>query len=260
MSQVTRLLEIMARLRNPELGCPWDREQTFESIAPYTIEEAYEVADAIGRNDHRALVDELGDLLFHVVFHSQMAGEAGLFDFEDVVQAIIDKMIRRHPHVFAGAKVKDVHSQSREWEASKAAEREATTTGSTMDRVHAGLPAGLRAYKLQREAARCGFDWHDAAAVLPKLKEELEELEAALAGSGEDADPAAELGDLLFSCINLARHLGIDPEAALRGTNLKFESRFRRMEQLLRDQGGSLEASSLAQLDALWDKAKAEEG
>ena len=259
-----RLIELMARLRAPQGGCPWDQAQTFATIAPYTIVEAYEVADAIERGDMAALKDELGDLLFQVVFHARMAEEQGSFAFNDVATAVVEKMIRRHPHVFGQSEAaKDGESQLVAWEDLKAAER-ASKTGtrpvSALDGLTGGLPALTRALKLQNRAARVGFDWPDKAPVFAKLKEELGELQAEI--EAEDVAPervADEFGDVLFVIANLARHLKLDPEAALRGANAKFERRFRRVEQLLLQQGKSPEASDLQEMDRLWNVAKAEE-
>jgi MazG family protein len=253
-----RLLAIMAQLRDGERGCPWDREQDFASIAPYTIEEAYEVADAIARNDRAALKDELGDLLFQVVFHARMAEEAGLFDFAGVAAAIADKMVRRHPHVFGDSEIATAAAQSAAWEAHKAEERAARAAAagapeSVLDGVALAFPALLRAAKIQRRAARLGFDWSEVPPVIAKLREEIAELEAAL---GSDADTAAiedEMGDLLFAAANLARRLELDPEAALRRATAKFESRFRRIEALAGERGL---APDLETLDALWQEVK----
>jgi MazG family protein len=257
-----RLLAIMARLRDPDHGCPWDREQDFATIAPYTIEEAYEVADAIAQGDMAALKDELGDLLFQVVFHARMAEEAGLFDFTDVATAIADKMVRRHPHVFGDATIADAAAQLAAWEEHKAKERTAQAAAagrpeSVLDGVALALPALLRAAKLQRRAARVGFDWADAPPVILKLAEEIAELEAELAADPADRDKIEdEMGDILFAAANLARKLEIDPEAALRRATDKFERRFRRVEALAaaRGIGPDLDA-----LDALWDEVKRDE-
>jgi MazG family protein len=257
-----RLLAIMARLRDKERGCPWDREQDFATIAPYTIEEAYEVADAIARGDMAALKDELGDLLFQVVFHARIAEEAGLFGFDDVAAAIAAKMIRRHPHVFGDVKIASAAAQTAAWETQKADERaaRATATGaaqSVLDGVALALPALLRAAKIQRRAARIGFDWPQPRPVIAKLAEEIGELEAELDGGADPARIEEEIGDLLFAAVNLARKLEIDPEAALRGATVKFERRFRRVEALAaeRGAGGDLDA-----LDALWQEVKDAEG
>ena len=265
MSRIEDLIGIMARLRDPERGCPWDRVQTFRTIAPYTIEEAYEVADAVERENLADLVDELGDLLLQVVFHAQMAREAGQFDFEDVVGAISDKMIRRHPHVFGDADQMDASEQSRQWEEVKAAERSerggsesggSGTRGSLMDDVPVALPALTRAVKLQRRAARSGFDWPDSAGVLDKVAEELEELRDAVRAD-DRSGIEDELGDLLFSVVNLARHVGADPETCARAANRKFERRFRELER--RAGAVSDDALTPAELDAIWTDIKARE-
>jgi len=255
-----RLLAIMARLRDPERGCPWDIEQDFDSIAPYTIEEAYEVADAIARRDHDGLCDELGDLLFQVVYHAAMAEEAGRFGFDEVVRGISDKMLRRHPHVFGDeSRDKSAEQQTRDWERIKAAERAGrTAAASALDGVTAGLPALTRAVKLQNRAARVGFDWPDAGAVLDKIAEETRELVEAR-DAGDAGRLAEEYGDLMFVMANLARHLGIDPEGALRQANAKFTRRFRGIEAALAERGARPEQSSLAEMDALWDEMKRRE-
>lgn len=265
-SELQRLLAIMAQLRNPDGGCPWDLQQDFRSIAPYTIEEAYEVADAIERGDLAALRDELGDLLLQVVFHAQMASEQGAFGFAEVAAAINDKMVRRHPHVFGDETMRDAAEQTRAWEAGKAAERAAAgdTDGSALAGIARGLPEWLRAIKLQKRAARVGFDWPGPAPVFAKLHEEIDELRAEFTALAE-GDSAArerledELGDVLFVAANLARHAEVDPGAALRRANAKFERRFRRMEALAQTQGVALESLSLEEQDALWDAAKREE-
>jgi MazG family protein len=248
------LITLMARLRDPQRGCPWDRKQTFATIAPYTIEEAYEVADAIERGDRERLRDELGDLLFQVVFHARMAEERGWFDFADIAESIHAKLVRRHPHVFAGAAI-DERDLGREWEAQKAREREQAATHVDDRGALAGVPGALpalsRAAKLGRRAARVGFDWPDAAGARAKVDEELGELDAA-----SDAEAGAELGDLLFAVVNLSRHLQLDAEAALRGANAKFERRFRRMERLALERGLALERLSAAEWDELWEQAK----
>ena len=257
------LLTLMARLRDPQRGCPWDLQQSFETIAPYTIEEAYEVADAIERGEHERLRDELGDLLFQVVFHARLAEERGWFDFADVAESIHTKLVRRHPHVFAGAAIEAQHLP-REWEAQKAREREqAAGDGGdrgTLSGVPRALPALVRAAKLGRRAARVGFDWPDAAGARAKVDEELGELDAALegggTGSGSGSEAAAELGDLLFAVVNLSRHLELDAEAALRSANAKFERRFRHMERLAAERGLALERLPAAQWDELWREAK----
>ncbi|MBP7000220.1 nucleoside triphosphate pyrophosphohydrolase [Amaricoccus sp.] len=255
-----RLVAIMARLRDPERGCPWDLEQDFATIAPYTIEEAYEVADAIERGAMGELRDELGDLLLQVVYHAQMAREAGHFGFDDVARGVSDKMIRRHPHVFgAESRDKSAAEQTRDWEAIKAAERAARPVRpSALDGVAMGLPALLRAVKLQNRAARVGFDWPDAGAVLDKIAEETAELVEAR-DAGDAGKVAEEFGDLLFVMANLARHLGVDPEAALRAANAKFTRRFHAIEAALACDGRGPEQSDLAEMDALWNAAKAAE-
>ena len=254
---IERLLDIMARLRAPDGGCPWDLEQSFETIAPYTIEEAYEVADAIERGDMIALKDELGDLLLQVVFHSQMATEDGAFGFDDVVGAICDKMERRHPHVFGTAAVADADAQTRAWEEQKAGERAASGAPSVLAGVARGLPALLRAYKLQNRAARVGFDWPDAEGALAKLHEELAELADEIVPDAAPSEALAEeVGDVLFSAVNVARKLGIEPEDALRRGTAKFERRFAYIERTLADTGRSPEDSSLAEMEALWQDAK----
>ena len=257
-AEVRRLLGIMARLRDPERGCPWDVVQDFASIAPYTIEEAYEVADAIERGDMAELRGELGDLLFQVVFHARMAEEAGAFDFAEVARGIADKMIRRHPHVFGDEdRDRTPEEQTVAWEAIKAAERagKPAETG-VLAGVAAGLPALTRAVKLQNRAARVGFDWPEAGAVLDKIAEETAELVEAR-DAGETAKLAEEYGDLLFVMANLGRHLGVDPEAALRAANAKFTRRFESIEAALAAEGRAPADSTLAEMDALWDAAKA---
>jgi nucleoside triphosphate diphosphatase len=254
---IDRLLAIMARLRDPAQGCPWDREQDFSTIAPYTIEEAYEVADAIQRNDMAALKDELGDLLFQVVFHARMAQELGLFGFDDVAEAIADKMERRHPHVFGDVKIASVAAQNEAWEAHKAAERHASGGAeSVLDGVALALPALLRAAKISRRAGRIGFDWPDARAVIPKLAEEIAELEAELDQGADTAVVEEEMGDLLFAAANLARKLDIEPETALRRATAKFERRFRRVETLASARGIGRDLDAL---EALWQEVKAKE-
>lgn len=258
---MARLLALMAKLRDPGSGCPWDREQTFASIAPYTIEEAYEVAEAIRQDDMEALKDELGDLLLQVVFHAQMAAEAEVFDFAQVAQGISDKMERRHPHVFANAKIADSRAQTAAWEAGKAALRAQSGAGA-LDDVALALPALTRALKLQARAARVGFDWPDIGPVLDKIREEIDELERALANPADAAtgDPIAEeLGDLMFVLVNFCRHRAIDPEGALRAANAKFERRFRAIEARLLARGLRPEHSSLEEMDALWNEVKKDE-
>ncbi|TMJ74200.1 MAG: nucleoside triphosphate pyrophosphohydrolase [Alphaproteobacteria bacterium] len=254
---IDRLLAIMARLRDPDRGCPWDREQNFATIAPYTIEEAYEVADAIEREDMTALKDELGDLLLQVVFHARMAEEAGLFAFDDVAQAIADKMERRHPHVFGDAEIASVAAQNEAWEAHKAAEREAKgEAASVVEGVAIALPALVRAAKISRRAARIGFDWPDADSVIDKIEEELDEIEDAIDDRAPPAALEEEIGDLLFATANLARKLDIEPETALRRATAKFERRFRRVETLAAERGIG---RNLDALEALWQEVKAEE-
>ncbi|CAN5600827.1 nucleoside triphosphate pyrophosphohydrolase [soil metagenome] len=263
-SEIARLVEIMRRLRDPETGCPWDIAQDFASIAPFTIEEASEVADAIERGDLAALKEELGDLLLQVVYHARLAEEAGAFAFGDVTAAICDKMVRRHPHVFGTerrdqaraqqSRDKTPDEQSRDWESLKAAER-ATTASSVLDGVASALPGLTRAVKLQNRAARVGFDWPGAGPVLDKLDEEAAEL----SGAQDEAASFEEFGDLLFVLANLARHWKIDPEAALRAANAKFTRRFQRVEAALAAEGRSPVESDLAEMDSLWDAAKAEE-
>jgi MazG family protein len=269
------LLAVMAQLRTPGSGCPWDLQQTFRTIAPYTIEEAYEVADAIEKGDRAALKDELGDLLLQVVYHARMAEEEGAFDFGAVAAAITDKMVRRHPHVFGSEAERAAGARPGFWERIKSEERQqlappssgeaGRAPNSLLDDVPVALPALTRALKLQDRAARAGFDWPSLAPVLDKLKEELGELEQAAAAETRDGEPGQpskveeELGDLMFVVANLARHLGIDPEAALRAANQKFTRRFRRIEALLAAEGRTPAQSSLAEMDRLWDQAKTEE-
>jgi nucleoside triphosphate diphosphatase len=264
---IGRLIEIMAALRTPKTGCPWDLEQDFSTIAPYTLEEAFEVADAIARNDLGDLQEELGDLLLQVVFHARMAQEQGAFDFGDVVEAITSKLIRRHPHVFGDQEARDPGRVKGLWEEIKAREKEdkaaqkATQGKPAPDGALAGVPVALpaltRALKLQSKASRVGFDWNDPRAVLRKIRDEADEIEAAL----DDNDPgaAAEVGDLLFAAVNLARHLDADPEALLRQTNQKFERRFSAIEEALTMLGKAPQDATLAEMDALWDQAKARE-
>ncbi len=256
VGSMARLRAIMAALRDPETGCPWDIEQDFSSIAPYTIEEAYEVADAIEQQDWAALKGELGDLLLQVVYHGQMAEEAGYFTLDEVARAISDKMVTRHPHVFGEeSRDKSAEDQTRDWEDVKAAERAARAKGGVLDDVALGLPALMRAVKLQKRAARVGFDWPETTHVLDKMLEEAHELVAAREGLSE-AEIAEEFGDMLFVMANLGRHLGVDPEVALRAANAKFTRRFRAIEAALAAQGRRPEQSDLAEMDALWDAAK----
>jgi len=249
-----RLAMIMARLRTPVTGCPWDLVQDFDSIAPYTIEEAYEVADAIARKDWTGLRGELGDLLFQSVYHAQMASEAGHFTLEDVIRDIANKMVARHPHVFGDTLIDSAAAQTQAWEAMKARERAARAQGGVLDDVPVGHPGLTRAVKLQKRAARVGFDWPDVGPVIDKIAEEARELTEA-----EPQDQFEEYGDLLFVMANLARHLDIDPEAALRAANDKFTRRFHFIETQLAQQGRSPADSDLAEMDALWDAAKAQE-
>ena len=254
-----RLIEIMRRLRDPDTGCPWDIEQDFGTIAPYTIEEAYEVADAIEREAWGELKDELGDLLLQVVFHAQIARDKGMFGFDEVADAIADKMVARHPHVFGDeSRDKSAEQQTRDWETVKAAERAAKAQTGVLDGVALGLPALLRAVKLQKRAARVGFDWPDASHVLDKITEEAGELREAAASLPQEK-VEEEFGDLLFVMANLARHMGVEPEAALRGANAKFTRRFERIEAWLAEDGREASDSDLQEMDALWDRAKAEE-
>jgi len=260
---MSRLLTIMAQLRDPVRGCPWDQKQNFASIAPYAIEEAYEVADAIAKSDMTSLRDELGDLLLQVVFHAQMAAEIGEFDFEDVAGAISDKMIKRHPHVFGADDITDTAAQTLAWEAQKATERaqlaaEEGRRPSALDGVANALPALTRALKLQNRAARVGFDWPEAAPVIAKIAEETAELQAEMT-AGDSAAMAEEMGDLLFSVVNLARHLKLDPEAALRAGNDKFERRFRKLEELLDEQGLKPDELGIEDLENAWSEVKLRE-
>ena len=259
--KVAELLAIMARLRDPGRGCPWDVAQTFDTIAPYTIEEAYETADAIDRRDYAALKDELGDLLLQVVFHARMAEERGLFDFGDVVDAINAKLVRRHPHVFADAHYADAAEQSRAWEEIKRAERAAQGEhdASALAGIARGLPEWKRALKLCDRAATVGFDWPGPEPVLDKLEEEIAEVRAEFAAGAGRTRLLDEIGDVAFVLVNLARHAKVDFSQALRHANAKFERRFRRMEALAAAKGESLVGKSLAEQDALWDQAKAEE-
>ncbi|MFN7191597.1 MAG: nucleoside triphosphate pyrophosphohydrolase [Rhodospirillales bacterium] len=256
---ISRLLAIMAKLRHPTEGCPWDREQSFATIAPFTIEEAYEVADAIAQNDLPALKEELGDLLFQVVFHARLAEEQGQFDFDAIAEALSDKMVRRHPHVFGAVDIRSADAQTEAWETQKAHERKAKDAAAgALSGVPVGFPALMRAQKLQKRASRVGFDWGEASLALEKVAEEVEELGAELAG-GTPAAIEEELGDLLFSVVNVGRLAGADAETALRNANAKFERRFRRIEALLAEQGKTPAESTLAEMDALWDQAKHEE-
>jgi nucleoside triphosphate diphosphatase len=257
-AELRRLLDIMAALRDPATGCPWDKTQTFDTIAPYTIEEAYEVADAIAQRDFGALPDELGDLLFQVVYHARMAEEAGQFAFADITKSISDKMIRRHPHVFGNAAARDAIAQTTAWEMQKFAERAARKQSGALAGVPTALPALTRALKLTNRAARVGFDWPNADQVLAKLDEEIQELRAELS----EADPARltdEVGDLLFVLANLARKLNLDPETCLRHANDKFSRRFNAMENVFESQGKTLSELSLDEMEAGWQHVKAAE-
>ena len=255
---IDRLLEIMIRLRDPAAGCPWDLQQDFRSIAPHTLEEAYEVADAIERGDLHALRDELGDLLFQVAFHSRLASEQGAFGFNDVVEAICDKLTRRHPHVFGGVPVADAAEQTRVWESLKAEERRTVGQGNGLDGIPKALPALTRARKLGRRAADAGFDWPDAGGPRAKIDEELAELDRVTEQGRNAARMEAELGDLLFSVVNLARHHDIDPEQALRRANERFERRYAHLERALAARGIDPHAAGPELLDQLWIGAKAE--
>ena len=261
---IANLLAIMAALRTPGSGCPWDLEQNFETIAPYTIEEAYEVADAIARGDLNDLREELGDLLLQVAFHARMAEERGVFDFGDVVLAITEKLLRRHPHVFGDIKGATPEAVEGLWARIKAEEKAERAAGGgdhaalregALAGVPVDLPALTRALKLQEKAGKVGFDWNDPKAVLAKIREEADEIETAIS-SGDRSATAGEVGDLMFALVNLARHLRIDPEGALRSTNIKFERRFASIERALAGQGKSPEDATLAEMDALWDEAK----
>ena len=256
---ISRLLEIMAALRTPGTGCPWDLKQDFASIAPYTIEEAYEVADAIARGDLSDLREELGDLLLQVVYHARMAQEQGAFDFGDVVQAITEKLLRRHPHVFGDARGLDHEAVGKLWQEIKAREKAARPKPERPEGTLAGVPLALpaltRALKLQNKAGDVGFDWNDPLAVLAKIREEADEIEDEIK-AGKTGKAAQEVGDLLFAVVNLARHLQTDPEAVLRDTNAKFERRFAAIERALAAKGKSPSQATLAEMDALWDEAK----
>jgi MazG family protein len=258
---VDELLAIMAQLRDPDRGCPWDREQTFSTIAPYTIEEAYEVADAIERGDMSELREELGDLLFQVVFYCQMAREAGRFDFAQVVDAISAKMIRRHPHVFGDAEIGSAEEQRLAWERHKVEERRARDAHGVLDGVARALPALMRAEKLQRRAAKVGFDWSDAGGALAKVDEESREIGRELEAQRRDRHRLAEeVGDLLFACVNVARLVGVDAEAALSGASSKFERRFRAVEAELAARGRTPQDADLQEMDAIWERIKSREG
>jgi MazG family protein len=258
MTQIKPLLDIMAKLRDPNGGCPWDLEQNFSTIAPYTIEEAYEVAEAIAKGDMAELRDELGDLLLQVVFHAQMAAEASSFTFADVVTSISEKMIRRHPHVFGDATIKTAEAQTENWEVIKAAERKDKKRERALDDVPSALPALMRAQKLQARAARVGFDWPEVSGVIAKIREELMEVEQAMIAE-DKAAVADELGDLLFAVTNLARFTGHDAETSLRGTNEKFIRRFNYVEEGITAQGKAMTDATLNEMGALWDEAKDKE-
>lgn len=252
---IEALIEVMKALRDPQTGCPWDREQNFDTIAPYTIEESYEVADAITRKDMRDLKEELGDLLFQVVFHSHLANEQGLFDFNDVAQGMADKLIRRHPHVFGDVGDRTADEQNQAWEDQKAEERKAKAKTGLLEDVPVGLPALTRAAKLTKRAARVGFDWPSLDEVFAKLDEEVAELKVEIQ-AGDTEKARAELGDILFVLANLARKMGVEPEDALRGTNAKFVRRFETIEAELAKLGKTPDQSSLEEMDGLWNAAK----
>ena len=257
-----RLIAVMACLRHPDRGCPWDVEQDFATIAPYTIEEAYEVAEAIGQGDMAGLKEELGDLLLQVVYHARMAEEAGLFDFRAVAEVIADKMVRRHPHVFGAVAVSDAESQTRHWEELKAEERAAKGTNPAqgpqrlLDGIPQALPALMRAVKLQKRAARVGFDWPDTTQVFEKIAEEIDEIKSEIASDGAQERLESEVGDLLFVVANLARHLKVDPEAALRGANRKFERRFGHIEDTF---GKNLAEATLDEMEEAWQASKSKD-
>lgn len=259
---IQRLLDVMSALRDPQTGCPWDLQQDFRTIAPYTVEEAYEVADAIDRNDMADLREELGDLLLQVVFHSQMAKEQNAFTFDDVVTAIVDKMVSRHPHVFGAENVADAQAQTELWEQHKQREREAKGERDTsaLAGIAQGLPEWQRAIKLQKRAARTGFEWPSIEPVIAKLREELSEVEVEIEAHRNGATNAAlieeEVGDLLFVAVNLARHLEVDPGTALRTANRKFETRFRAMEAIAKEQGSGFDELSLSELEMMWNRVK----
>ena len=257
------LLRVMERLRDPDTGCPWDLRQDFHSIVPSTLEECYELAEAIERGDYPHVAEELGDVLFQVIFYAQLGREQALFAFDTIVDTLVEKLVRRHPHVFAGGEIEgivtaraSVEDVKESWESIKEAERHAKSRPGVLADVPLALPALPRAQKLQRRAARVNFDWPEAGAVLSKLREEIDELEQALAGEGPDA-VREEMGDLLFTCVNLARHLGLDAEGTLRQASTKFERRFRAMEALAGEAGGSLEGLDAEALEALWGQVKA---
>lgn len=261
MKAINELLSIMKRLRDPEKGCPWDGKQTMESIAPYTLEEVYEVLDSIEKKDMNGLCDELGDLLFHIVFYAEMANEAGYFDFQKVAEQVSAKLQRRHPHVFTDKKLNNLGEVAISWEQIKQQERDekATDIGSPtgiLDDISKVMPAIMRAEKLQRRAATVGFDWQTLEPVVAKIEEELAELKEEIKTQSDAGRLSDELGDLLFSCVNLARHINVEPESALRSTNRKFESRFRFIETQLKEKGLTLQEASLDEMDTLWREAK----
>jgi nucleoside triphosphate diphosphatase len=265
MEHMKQLLEIMKSLRDPDSGCPWDIEQNFSTIAPYTLEEAYEVADAIARDDMDELCSELGDLLFQVVYHSQLADEQGFFNFREVTEKISEKLIHRHPHVFGESEITDAKTQSIAWEAIKKQERldkqnDLEQSEGLLDGINQSMPSLSRAQKLQNRAATVGFDWDNTQAVLDKIKEEFEEVKEEINSEKLNAEKIEnEIGDLLFACVNLARHFRIDSESALRKTNKKFKKRFNYIENSLKDQGSDLNKASLEIMDKLWEEAKINE-
>ena len=252
MKPIQELVDIMSALRDPETGCPWDRQQTMESIIPYTLEEIYELVDALERNSMEDVKDELGDLLFHVIFYSQMASESGSFGFADVIAGVCDKLKRRHPHVFSGQQVDTIEDVKSNWEKIKREER----AGDYLDNIAKALPAMLRAEKLQKRAAQVGFDWDKPAPVLAKVEEEVSELKQAMDQPQHHARLQDEVGDIFFAAINLARHLDINPETALREANNKFEQRFRYIQATLEEEGHDLETASMEKMEELWDQAK----
>ena len=256
MKPIQELVDIMAALRDPETGCPWDRQQTMETIIPYTLEEVYELVDAIERNSMEDTMDELGDLLFHIIFYSRMAAESGAFHFSDVASGVCEKLTRRHPHVFAGQQVDTVEEVKRNWERMKREEN----SGDYLGNIAGAFPALQRAEKLQARAAQAGFDWDDPAPALAKVEEEVNELEQAMAESQPRARLQSELGDVLFAAVNLARHLNISPETALREANNRFEQRFRFIQTKLEEAGEDLESASLERMDELWEEAKQQVG
>ncbi|MDH5182598.1 MAG: nucleoside triphosphate pyrophosphohydrolase [Gammaproteobacteria bacterium] len=259
MKDIQALLQLMARLRHPQTGCPWDQEQNFHTIAPYTIEEAYEVADAIERNSMDELKDELGDLLFQVVFHAQLASESGLFNFADVVTAIIEKMTRRHPHVFADTKILDRQQQTEAWEAQKESERQTQGRHSLLDNIPLALPALKRAEKIQKRVAKVGFDWTQLDPVIAKVQEELTEVIDEITTPSSEHALEEEVGDLLFACSNLARHLKLDPEQTLAKANNKFVRRFQSIEHHFQTEGRTLTQVSEEEMELAWQEVKAKE-